>query len=422
MGEETGYIFEGERRRRWFTRFSWSRAAIAVSLATIAVNVGLFATRSGSGQKHGSGGTTSSASNSPTPSPTPSSVGARLTGVGPFAIVQVGDSSSRYIAIDLGNPKLPRIVLGIPPGQLNFDVSSIQAWGRVAPIASQADAGVNVWFLAKGRGFDDQPLVIPEPFDRSLTSPDGKQMVVVRVVPNDFEHADLVIVTTDGSPPRTIRRILTSGSNKEDGVLSPLVWLPDGGWLALPICQCEGDPLAWYTISSTGRVSVADWLRPSFGLPGASEDGRYLSFLDEPTRDCSTTAAPETFCANGPARVLVVDTLTHRIRVLATSANDITFRSTAMSPDGSLVAAPVSGSPALRIYDRKSGRPTATVRFGGQYLSAAAFVDDATLLLTGTSGPGQGGLESLFLARIEFGGVKVTKLAAGIPGLVGWTR
>ena len=114
--------------------------------------------------------------------------------------------------------------------------------------------------------------------------------------------------------------------------------------------------------------------------------------------------------------------MTHEIRVLSRSVNDMTFRSTAVSPDGSLVAAPVGGSPALRVWDRKTGRSVATIRYRGAYLSATAFIDDSTLLLAGTPGPGQGGFDSLLVARIEFGGVAVTKLASNTLPLAGWTR
>lgn len=411
-----------------------SRARRVILLSTslvLAVALGLWASRSG--RPVSSPSATFSPSEMASPSPTPTnrttSVGSRLQGVGPFAVFQTNNSASKFYAVDLGSPTYPKVTLGVPAGQTMFSVDQGQAWGDVAPIPIQTFDGegtastvtTEYWLMKRGVGFDDAPIAIERDVSRSLLAPDGSEIIGVSVVPDGTgRYAEIFIVPTDGSPPKKLARIASAGSSREDGVLSPLVWLPGGGWLAVPICGCgESGPRSWYAISPTGRISSAAWLGvPRDIVPGVSRSGRYVSMFDQPIRQCGPTEID--ICAAGPSRLLLADTVEHRVRTLARYRNDLNDarldgRSrTAISADGKLVATGISGSRAAEIFNARTGRSVALVSYRGYDLQPLALIDDTHLLLVGN--------ERLLLGHVEAGRVHVTQVVRGPMMFAGWTR
>ena len=305
----------------------------------------------------------------------------------------------------------------------------MQAWGRAVPIDFQLEGSdaagdslptsIAFWLLSKGSSFNDPPLMVAGDVQRSLTSPDASKILTVNLVANGGKFADIFVVPTDGSAAHKIGRVLVGGRSDEAGVLTPYAWLPQGGWLAVSVCPCDASPLRWYTISPEGKVATAAWLGvPGDIYPGVSRDGRYLSMYQVPVRDCGV----ENVCPNGPARVLVADLVSHRIQVLAEYRNDLSRRETAISPDGTLVAAPKGSTRTVQVFDRKTGHILSTFSFGKFYLDPAAFIDDSTLLLQGTS-DATSGPDALFMAKIEFGRVRIVEVAKDLgPPFIGWTR
>jgi len=311
-----------------------------------------------------------------------------------------------------------------------FIVNQAQVWGRIAPIPIQTfvaqdgtatDVTTRYWLLRNGFGFDDRPVTFHGDPMRWLASPDGKRLIAVEFTPGtNAKYSDLILVPTDGSTPRKLSRILTSGAKNEDGILTPLVWLPRGGWLGMPICQCEAGPQSWYKISSQGKVSRASWLGfPRDGTPGVSADGHYLSIFDQPTKDCGSNGFK--LCADGPVRVLLADTVNQRMRVLATYNNDVrdtedpAENSTAITADGTLVATSLSGLNPVKVIDAHTARVVTTISYRDYNLRPLAFLDKSTLLLRNDN--------SIFAARIEFGGtVHVTEILRGQFLYAGWTR
>ena len=137
-----------------------------------------------------------------------------------------------------------------------------------------------------------------------------------------------------------------------------------------------------------------------------------------PVRDCGIA----NICADGPIRVLLADTLTHRIRVLARYRNDLDRRESTISADGSLLAAPAPGTRVVNTFDTKSGRIVSSFSHESVSLSPVAFIDNSMMLLTGSSVSNTGG-DDLYLARIEFGRVRIQEVAKDLgPPVIGWTH
>src|SRR5438874_9721545 len=139
MGNDQG-IFEGSARRlprvnkRVLSRILVASLTIAL-IATAALWVG--SSQPTPTRPPPPPSPTSTPSDSPTPSPRPSSVGARLTGTGPFIIFQLNDSDGPFYAVDTSAPQRGKILLGVPLGQTMFSVNQAQVWGRIAPIPIQ---------------------------------------------------------------------------------------------------------------------------------------------------------------------------------------------------------------------------------------------------------------------------------------------
>jgi hypothetical protein len=429
MGGDSEHIFEGSRRRPPKKPGTLAGILIAALSLTLLATATIWASNSSKPalRPSPSPSTSVSVSVTPTPTPTPSSIGATLQGVGPFVLFQGQDSSSKFFAVDLGSPDFRKVMLGIPEGQRMYDANQVQAWGTVDPIPLQrfesdpvtgigTSAMTSYWLMKSGRGFNDAPVTFARDISRSLISPDGKEILAVVVVPgSNARYSDLFTVPTDGSQVKKLARVLTGGSKREDGILTPTVWLPTGGWLALPICQCEAAPHAWYTISTSGKVAAASWLGiPTDGSPGVSTSGRYVSFFDQPIRQCGPNEAD--VCAGGPSRILLADTVRHQVRTLASYRNDIRDygNQTALTGDGSIVATSLSGSDAVYVLDARNGRKLASIALRGFDLHPLAFISSSDLLLIGR--------ESLFLAHVEFGRVRLTPVAPGPLMYAGWVR
>ncbi|MGZ4119828.1 MAG: TolB family protein, partial [Actinomycetota bacterium] len=267
--------------------------------------------------------------------------------------------------------------------------------------------------LSAGKGFDDAPLMMNGDLTAYLPSPDGRRLIAFWADDND--RVEATIVPADGTLPESLGSFPTNEALDEIGPLVPMVWLPDGTWLATPVCQCGGTdvPTHWYSISRTGTLSRANWLgTPADGTPGVSADGRYLSFFDEPFASCGDT------CTTGPVSIVIANTMTHTVRTIArfpsTDLEDPFRQSTALSPDGTLVATSLSGSSRVLVMTAKTGKVVQTISVDGHNLRPFAFIDDSTLVL--------GDDTTIFVARDIGGAVTVTQIAQGNASFDGWTR
>jgi hypothetical protein len=369
----------------------------------------------------------------PSPPPSPSrSVGDRLVGKGPFVLYTVGDAEGEVRAIDLGTPGSKPIRLGKPPGQTPYLATAMQTWGTAVPYlmidytdpdaeqSTPAEGKTRVWMLSHGGGFDDAPVALDLVSDLSLSSPDSRQMLLMPGA--DDTHLDVVLAQMDGSMPRRLSRIYRGGLRPEEGDLTPLVWLPGGGWLAVPICACDyAAPIHWYTISPTGTVATADWLGFPEITPGTSRDGRFISYVEQPTRDCSTKYRDQT-CPAGPARLFLADTVRKRVRELASYANHLGCAYSLVSPDGSRVAVQIGCASPIKILDARTGALLSTIRYRNPDATPEAFIDDETLLFTGTVERSNGQETRLYVARLHGNGSSITKLAGDLGVFLGWVR